>query len=292
MGGPRSSDAGVSIAVDVNENVYVTSGFFRATANFNPSGTAINITSAGGSIDIFVAKLDASGNVQWAGGMGGTQNEQSYSIAVDGSGNVYTTGYFAGTADFDPSNVTFPLTAPSPFPGFTFPWDIFISKLSTNGAFVFAKQMGGTGYDWGYSITVDANNNIFSTGSFQGTSRQDFDPGSGKSTLVAAGGGNDFDIFVSKLDATGAYVWAKRMGGSGYDVGNSVALDVSGNVLTTGSFNATANFNPGGTNNLTSAGKYDIFVSKLNSSGAYVWANAMGGTDSDAGTSISIDASK
>lgn len=289
MGGPTSKDVGYSVAVDANENVYVT-GVFKGTANFNPGGTALNLTSAGG-LDIFVAKFDASGTLQWAKAMGGSKDDCGYSIAVDANGDVYTTGWFLNQCNFNPSGTATNLTAAGTNATFQqFPWDAFITKHSTSGALSWVKQLGGTGYEFGASIVLDANKNIFLTGMFTGSA--DFDPSGSTSNLSSAGGG---DIYVAKYDPNGAYVWAKKMGGGGDDWGNSIALDGSGNVLTTGVFQATSDFDPSGsTANLTATGAnnvYDIFISKLDGSGTYIWAKAMGGDDDDTGLGITTDAS-
>jgi hypothetical protein len=125
--------------------------------------------------------------------------------------------------------------------------------------FAWAAGMGGTGYDYGYGIAVDASGNVYTTGSFEGTA--DFDPGSGVSNLTSAG---DNDVFVRKLDASGNFLWARSMGGTGSDRGGGIAVDASGIVYTTGWFSSTVDFDPGaGTVNLTSAGARDIFVQKL-----------------------------
>jgi len=194
-------------------------------------------------------------NFEWAKQLGGVSSDVGSSIAVDAFGNVYTTGYFQGTADFDPGPGAFNLTSAGG-------GDIFISKLDASGNFVWAKQMGGTSEDVGYSIAVDASGNVFTTGYFEGTA--DFDPGPGTFNLTSAG---NTDIFISKLDASGNFVWAKQLGGTDYDSGVSIALDTSGNVYTTGWFQGTVDFDPGpGTFNLTSAGNSDIFVHKMSQS--------------------------
>jgi gliding motility-associated-like protein len=277
MGGTNFGESR-SIAIDASGNV-LTTGYFEGTVDFDPGAGAFNLTS--GSGDIFISKLDASGNFVWAKQLGGTGFDVSYSIATDASGNVLTTGYFEGTGDFDPGAGTFNLNSA----GFV---DIFISKLDASGNFVWAKQLGGgTGNDISYSIATDASGNVLTTGYFTGTG--DFDPGAGTFNLTSPG---NRDIFISKLDASGNFVWAKRLGGTGNDDGYSIAIDASGNVLTTGEFFGTSDFDPGtGTFNLTSAGSWDIFISKLDASGNFVWAKKLGGTSTDFGNSIAIDAS-
>jgi hypothetical protein len=107
------------------------------------------------------------------------------------------------------------------------------------------------------------------TGYYQGT--VDFNPGAGTSNLISAG---SLDAFVLKMDTAGNFTWAKSIGGVSSDLGNDITVDASGNVITTGTFNATADFDPSAaTFNLTSAGAIDAFIVKLNSSGNFSWQN-------------------
>jgi hypothetical protein len=100
---------------------------------------------------------------------------------------------------------------------------------------------------------------VFTTGGFHGTA--DFDPGADTFTLTSAG---DSDMFVQKLDAAGNLIWARAMGGTDSDYAASVAVDAQGNVYTTGSFRATADFDSGpDTHTLTVVGYMDMFVHKL-----------------------------
>jgi len=278
MGG-SSQDEGTSITTDASGNVYTT-GYFRETADFDPSITETANLISVGLEDIFIQKLDASGNFVWARAMGGIHDNRGFSITTDASGNVYTTGTFRETADFNPSTTdTFNLTPVGSY-------DIFIQKLDASGNFLWAKAMGGSSYDYGYSITTDVSGNVYTTGVFIET--VDFDPSAGTTNLISAG---SHDIFIQKLNASGNFVWAKAMGGSSSDEGYSITTDASGNVYTTGIFYGIADFDPSsGTTNLTSAGANDIFIQKLDASGNLVWAKAIGGSSYDYGSSITTDA--
>jgi hypothetical protein len=282
--GGSSADYGYSITVDVSGNVYTT-GYFFNTVDFDPGAGIANFTSVKDA-DIFVQKLDASGNFIWAKSFGGSldfgsSDDYGTSITVDASGNVYTTGYFENTVDFDPGAGTANFTSVGLF------HDIFVQKLDASGNFIWAKSFGDSLYETGTSITVDASGNIYTTGHF--TETVDFDPGEGTANFTSEGAR---DVYVQKLDASGNFIWAKSFGGSSDDFGNTITLDASGNVYTTGYFQVTADFDPGaGTVNLTSAGSWDIFVQKLDASGNFIWAKSFGSSNTDEGASITLDAS-
>jgi len=277
--GSTNYDYGNSIATDASGNVYIT-GYFSSTADFDPGAGTANLTSAGID-DIFFAKYDNNGNYLWAKRIGSTDNDRGYSIATDAGGNVYITGDFRGTADFDPGAGTVNLTSA----GYL---DIFFAKYDNNGNYLWAKRIGSTDYDTGYSIATDVGGNVYITGNFSGTA--DFDPGAGIANITSAGLG---DIFFAKYNTNGNYIWAKSIGGTSSDfgIGRSIATDAGGNVYITGYFSGTADFDPGaGTANLTSAGYLDIFFAKYDNNGNYLWAKSIGSTDyDDHGNSIATD---
>ncbi|HIK12836.1 MAG TPA: SBBP repeat-containing protein [Oscillatoriaceae cyanobacterium M33_DOE_052] len=275
--GGSGSDIGKSIAVDDSGNVYTT-GTFQGTADFNPGTGTFNLTAAG-SDDTFISKLNADGTFAWAKNLGGSGSDSGNSIAVDNSGNVYTTGTFQGTADFNPGVGTTNLTSAGGN-------DTFISKLNADGTFGWAKNLGSSGDDSGRDIAVDITGNVYTTGGFRGT--VDFDPGVGTDNLTSAAGSDD--IFISKLNADGTFGWAKSFSGSLGDYGNSIDVDITGNVYTTGQFQSKVDFDPGvGTFNLTSAGGFDHFISKLNADGTFAWAESFEGVSGNIGNSIAVD---
>ena len=257
-----------SVAVDAAGNIY-TAGHLCGTADFDPGPGTYFLTSTG--VDPFVSKLDIAGNLVWAGvfsNTSGTSTDHARAVAVDGGGSLYTVGAFAGPTDFDPGPAATSLTPV----GNT---DAFISKLSSNGGFAWVRQIGGPSEDEPYALALDAAGNVYTAGHFSGTS--DFDPGPGTFPLSSVGSGSD--VFISKLDGAGDFVWARRMGGIKIDQCFGMAVDSAGNVYTAGTFEDTMDFDPGpGTFNLTSAGGADVFVSKLDSVGNFVWAGRIGGS--------------
>ncbi len=263
-GGGPTLDYGTALAVDASGNAYFT-GF---------------VTNGPGNEDGFLNKWDANGNPIWASFVAGPAHDANHDVALDGDGNVYVSGAFSDTVEFDLGNPAGNLTSA----GLT---DIFIIKYDGDGNFIWVKGVGGTSSDGGYGITVDESSNVYLTGLYAGT--VDFDPGSGMSNLTSAGFG---DVFVLKLDGDGNFVWAKSMGGTGGENGFDIAVNGSGHVFTTGFFDETADFDPGaGTSNLSSAGQSDIFISKLDNSGDFLWARQVGGTDFDRGFEVTLDGS-
>jgi hypothetical protein len=357
-----SNDGGWSIALDSDGNVYTT-GYFRGTVDFDPGTSTYNLTSAG-DLDIFVSKLDSSGNFLWAKRIGGTDSDRGNGIAVDSLGNVYTTGFFYDIVDFDPGPGEYLLGSEDSFSdvfvskldtygnfvwamrmvgaygggvwdegwsiavgsgfnvyitgGFTFGdnigvfQDIFVAKLDSGGHLVWGKRMGGprdnAEFEYGYGIAVDSDGNVYTTGYLNsgnpefGTFYPTDAAQSADSSMsqLSSGGGipaiitvDSFDIFVSKLNSGGDFLWTKILGGTSHDKGYGIAVDSLGNVYTTGSFGGTVDFDPGpGTFNLTTAGALDIFVSKLDSNGSFVWGKRMGWANSDEGHAIALDSDR
>ena len=274
--GGASYDEGVSLTIDGNGNIYTT-GNFSGTVDFDPGTGISNLTSAG-DVDIYISKLDTNGNFVWAKRMGGTLSDSGKDIVLDGNGNIYSLGGFYGTVDFNPGAGINNLTSVGSS-------DIYISKLDVNGNYVWAKNVGGAAYDWENELIVDEAGNVYITGSFSGTA--DFDPGAGLYNLTSAGSD---DIFIAKFDDDGNLVWAKSMGGANDDSGTSLALDDSGNLYSAGDFWGNADLDPGaGVYNLSSKGYYDIYISKLDMNGEFVWAKSVGGTATDSPTGIEID---
>lgn len=273
----NNSDLAASICTDSQGNVYVT-GQFRATVDFDP-GSGIQLVTAAGVNDIFILKLDPSGNYIWVRTFGDTGIDYGTAISTDSFGNIYTTGNFNGTIDFDPSSGVSNISS--------FNDDLFILKLDPSGSLVWIKNMGGSISQCSpSSIHLDSFGNIYTTGNFYGS--VDFDPNMATFTLTA----NASSIFISKLNAQGDFIWAKSMGSTTQNSGGqSIETDQLGNVYTTGYFQGVADFDPNiGTYTYTAGGS-NAFVSKLDVNGNFVWAKSIGQTWSDdcQASSIKID---
>lgn len=165
--GGSGTDIGIATTTDTNGNTYVA-GYFQNTADFDPGTGTNNITSNGGN-DIFIQKFDPNGNSIWVITLGGNNNERVYDITTDDSNNVFVTGRFGGTVDFDPGPGIYNLTSNGQK-------DIYIMKLDPNGNLLWAHSIGGNNGDRGLSITADGTNVII-TGRFEGL--VDFNPGPG-----------------------------------------------------------------------------------------------------------------
>lgn len=250
MGG-TDMEAIHSLKTDVNGNI-VASGYFKSiNADFDPGPGTFSLGAQMSSEDIFICKLNSSGNLMWVKQIGGPDNQCAYGLTLDNMGNVYTAGRFGGTTDFDPGPSTYFLTA--------FNSDAYINKLDTSGNFVWAKLITATGYSRGSAITTDLQNNILTTGYANGAT--DFDPGTSVYSLTPTG---SEDAFISKLDASGNFICAGLMGGISYDKGYSIITDKSNNVIIAGSFQNSADFEPGpGTYSINSNGNFDAFVAKF-----------------------------
>lgn len=252
--GSAEEDLGAAISGDGSGNVYVT-GLFAGTVVFG----SLTLTSAGGT-DVFVAKLDTSGNWLWAVRAGGADYEHGYGIHTTSGGVSYITGYFQDSADFGATTLS--------SEGET---DIYIAKLDADGNWLWATRAGGASYDQGNSISVDEGGNCYVTGCFQGTAHFGF------YQMTSAG---NYDIFIAKADTDGNWTWNKRAGGIGDDRGYGVDTDGQGNCYATGYFATSTLF---GTITLTDGG---VFAVKLDTSGNWLWARKADGNNYASGTGI------
>jgi hypothetical protein len=288
-GGSMDDDAN-SMALDNNGNVLII-GSFDGTVDFNPGSGVNNITSLSqsGFNDMFIQKLDQSGNLIWVKSLGNIDGDiQGNKIIVDQNDNIYITGFYSKDMDFDPgSGVQLHSSTNLTMPFGSFPTnDIFILKLNNLGEFQWVNTFGDIGQqDEGIDILIDDSGFVYLTGLFSQT--VDFDPGSGAVNLTSTNSSIN-DIFLLRLDSNGNLMWAKNCQGKPYEM----AFDNSYVIYTVGSFSGTSDLEPGtGTTNLTSAGSSDIFIQKMDTLGNFIWAKQIGGSSVDQANCIAFDKS-
>lgn len=267
FGGWNREDAR-SIAVDAAGNVYFC-GAFRGEAYFGKDtlhGTDID--------DVYVAKLDAAGNLVWVRAIGGPEDDTVRGIAADADGNVYVTGGFKGTVSFGSQS----LTSVSVFR------DMYIVKYNTGGGLVWAKQVSGEWDEIGWAVTTDNNGGLYVAG--------EFNYNASIHPLTLEGSGN-VDAFVAKYDpATGDALWAKKFGGNMIDKARGIASDGS-KVYITGQYASSVIH---GNDTLVAADSSDIFIAAFTASaGSPAWALAVSGKADayeemgfEAGTDVSV----
>ncbi len=253
---------------DAAGNVY-NSGRYVGTTDLDPTAGVSNFT-ANGWTDAFIQKLDPAGNFLWVLNYTGGSWELINSLTIDGAGNLYAIGYYAGTVDFDAGPGTFPLTSNGGN-------DLVILKISPAGNLIWAKSLGGVSNEEGLFIGCDATGNIYAGCLFSGS--VDFDPGPGTSTLTSSGG---MDVGVFKLDPSGNLVWAVSFGTTSSEAFSGMDVSNAGDVILTGSFSGSGDFNPNaGVNTLTAVAFSDIFFVKLNAAGTYLWSSSLGSAGFD-----------
>jgi len=250
-----TNHTGYVVDVDAYGNVY-TSGVFNGNTDFDP-GTDSTILQTPHDA-LFINKLDSNGQFVWVKEFGSNSTLNPYasikSLQVSPEGMVYLTGDFLNTADFNPGTASHNLTSNGLY-------DAYILKLNSLGNFVWVKQFSGLQGETCLALTLDDNQNIYSTGYFIGTT--DFNPNAGVYNLTSNGA---TDIYINKLDSNGNFIWARQMGGIADDQGYSIALNVSGDLFTVGHFTSTVDFDPNtGSYPLTAMGLGDAFIQKLSS---------------------------
>lgn len=254
-----------SIKTDNEGNIYIT-GTFQESIDFDPSANEVSITAESGW-DVFIMKLNSFGDLLWVKNLGPYKYLKANSMSLDEDNNIYLTGYFSETIDFNPGNESYNLTASKSD-------DVYILKLNSYGEFVWAKSFNGTSIERGISLVVDSEQNVCLTGYFEATMFLD---SNGDVKLQSKG---FTDVFVIKLDKNSNVIWAKSFEGLWSSQSTGIAVDYDDNIYTTGSFKESVDFDP--SNNIDTLVSIkeneDVFISKLDKNGNHLWAKMIGGT--------------
>jgi hypothetical protein len=271
--GGSDYDQALGIAVDVAGDAYVTGYTF--SRNFPITAGAFQTTNPGTSY-AFVTKLNPTGSGLLYSTYLGGEATFANAIAVDDAGDAYVTG--RTYANFPTTVGAFQTTTQGSY-------DAFVTKLNPTGSgLLYSTYLGGTDYDVGNGIAVNAAGDAYVTGTTYST---DF-----PITAAAFQPTGSYDAFVTKLNPEGSgLLYSTYLGGSSYDYGNGIAADAAGNAYVTGytyspDFPTTA-----GAFQTTYHGSYDAFVSKLNPAGTGLfYSTYLGGSNTDAGQGIAVDA--
>lgn len=260
--GPGLADfsQGESITVDAFGNAYVT-GYYRNKVGFG-NDTLMSIAA---NSNVYVAKIDPAGNWLWATSAGADNLSAGADISVTANGTIYVGGYFFNYTAFGADTLNSLGSS-----------DLFVASFDNNGNYQWSRAAGGSGMDVITGIDADDQDNLYLTGTFDTLCVVE---------TVGLNPVDERDLFVARYDATGALQWANGFGGTDDDESGGVATDAWGNVYLAGRFKSTIDF--GGTT-LVSGGADDVFLTKIDSTGAVLWAHQEGGPQFAAATDVAV----
>ena len=204
---------------------------------------------------------------EWVKNIGGTGTDVGNEITSDPDGNVIVCGRFETTIDADPSSGTTSLVSAGSF-------DMVVIKFDPTGQFIWAKRVGGIGFDEFTNVECDASGNVILVGYFEGT--VDLDPNAGVNSVTTQG---TSDLYVLKLSPEGETLWMHEIAGVTDEATGGLSVAATGHIFVSGGFNGTTNFSS--SVSLTSAGENDAYVMKLNPDGTLNWVKQIGGTSFD-----------
>jgi len=253
--GSSSNDYGFGVGVDGNGNTFATGSFLYSV---NPgSGTL----TSNGALDVYLARFDSKGKVQWAKGYGGSSSDYSHRLALDPGGNVYITGYFYNSVSFGGKTFT--------SKGGT---EGFVAGYSSSGKHRWSRAIGSVGYDAGTGVATDNKGNVYASGQFYNS--VDF----GGETVSSLGGS---DTYVASYSPGGSLRWVRTHGSTGHELGGGIDADQLGNVYTTGKYRGFMTLM--GKTTLTAIGYDDAYFVSYDATGKLRWARSHGSGGNDAG---------
>lgn len=249
--GGNGEDEVTAICCDAADNVYVGGQYDSGTMNFGSTG--LNNTS--GFTDLFLAKYDASGALQWAKSFGGNLSE-----TMTGLTSAANAIYFAGT--FRSLSVNFGNFGVISSGGA----DAFVAKCDAAGTALWAKQIGGTQDDLAQDLAADNSGNVGVCGHFNSSTLSSYSLSSNGS----------YDIFIGRYDASGNLLASRVVGGPQAEYATALQCDPSGNLVLAGNFSSPSLNLSSVTLNNTSGS--DMVLLKMNASLQTTWAKNTNGS--------------
>ncbi len=261
-------DEGMAMAVDSDQNVYIT-GYFYEKIDFDPGPDSTFLTNDDGA-DMFIQKLNSNGELLWIKHIKSISGVFPYDMIIDKNGDIVITGYFSDKVYFNPKSDDFTSSI-------NINYDIFLIKFNSDGQFIWQKQYGGIEDDHGYLLKHDEDNNYIIQGTFQNT--VSFKNSDNTMQLTA---NNENDVFLLKTDDSGNPLWVR---GISFYQNISADIDNQNNIYLSGNFYNSLILGDqldGGslksTNDLLSG-----FLLKINASGKIIWSKALDITDDSEG---------
>ncbi|MFK7785921.1 MAG: T9SS type A sorting domain-containing protein [Crocinitomicaceae bacterium] len=272
--GDDGYESGEDIVVSSDEYNYTT-GVFEQTVDFHPFTSASGSVISNGGRDVYICKRNKDGNFGWVKSFGGTSTEDVVAIDIDSESNIYVTGRFYGTVDFDPSPTSsFTMTQT----GGALNADVYICKFDENGSFIWAKQLEGTGLMESTDIVVDGRNDVHVTGYFHNQVDVNPAPSIFGMQLLTSSGSGDKDGFSVTLDQNGIYKKSYHLKGANSDVSiEALFVDAVYNQLFTGDFSGTCDFDQtSAVYNMSSTGTgTDAFIMRVNPFNGFEWSKQL-----------------
>jgi hypothetical protein len=248
--GSTGGDSGAGLVVKANDNILIT-GRYQNIMDIDPSANDFSLSSDGG-YSVFLIEYDNQGDFVNGFSFDSSSDMEAYDIELDDNENIYLTGYFKATVDFD---VKAGITNISSNGG----QDCYVVKLTSMKNLVWAINYGGIGLDQSFGLEVASNGDVYTVGRYSNV--VDFDPGTGVANETADG--SSFDIFIHKLNSLGDFGFVNTFGEAGSDLARGLALDNNGNMYVGGIFGGIIDFNPStGITELTAEGPADGFLIK------------------------------
>ncbi len=263
--GGASFDSGLGLDIDAEGNIYV-GGRFKGTSLIGNTSLVSQ-----DELDIFLAKMDDTGTVEWVNSIGGQEDDLISNLTVDAAGNVYIVGLYRGDVNFD-ANTRFISDGGG---------DCYLAKYNTDGILEWVVRGVGNESNAAFDVAVDIEGNAWFTGRFTGTMTV-LDAERNQSVVLESAGGTD--VYVLKFDPDGALLAFNSAGGPGNDLGNRITTGLGGEVYLGGEFEDTVNF---GTD-LTSIGGADVFYASLDVDAEPIWVVSEGGQDTDESRGVAV----
>ena len=267
--GGNSDDYAEASIIDSQHNLIIVG--HTASNNF-PMLNAYNDTFGGGLFDVFVAKFTSTNQLIFSTYLGGSDMDQIYSVAIDSEDNIIVAG------NTQSSNFPMKNSYNSTYGGLS---DVFVAKLTSSGQLIFSTYLGGSDNDNCNSVITDDLDNIFISGNTKSGNfplKASFD-----SSLNGIS-----DVFIAKFTSSGILSWSTYLGGSSYEITNSINIDSRNNVILNG-YTASSDFPVKNAYNSTFGGSIDTFITKFTNNGQLTWSTFFGGLNSDFSRTSTID---